>query len=429
MPPNETTNGTNGHQTAVSRTPRTKNTLQVLNVLQRRSPITQMELAEDTDLSRGTVSGIVRRLYETQLIESVAPEAGASALKGGGRPPSAIRLRGDAAIALSIDFGLRHVCVARGNLLGIGAHAELDHEIDVAFDAPKAIEAAVPLVEEVMKDTTPRDLVGVCVGLPAPIDQKRQQIASTRGITSWTGVRPADELRYRLGPAWDDVPFILENDANLTALAEFEAGAARLDQDGVQDIAVVVKWSDGIGAAVLIDGETVVGHRGLAVEFGHTAVPLLDGKADLPAPCGRCGQVCLERLAGGRVLTDKLCATGNDTFGDIIRRAAASEGPERQGMRQAAEYVGQALGLYVTVFNPRIVVVCGRHFGLAPDDVAAYRVIADSLRAGMRKTGFPPGLEDVDIALGERASLAAAEGGVIAMMRSRLPRHLESRLS
>jgi predicted NBD/HSP70 family sugar kinase len=432
MTSSATTDGTNtetnGHSAVVVRAPRPKNTRQVLHVLRRTSPITQVEIAERTELSRRTVESIVRRLYERRLIESVRIDSSSADRSEGGRPPSAIRLRGDAASALSVDFGLRHVCVARGNLGGVTFSQEDPSEIDVAHDASTALEAAVRLVEIVTKGMNPRDLVGVCIGLPAPIDQKREQIASTRGITSWTGIRPTEELRYRLGPAWDGVPFILENDANLAALAEYEFGAAKQSQDGMQDIAIVVKWSDGIGGAVLINGVPVIGHRGLAVEFGHTVLDIPHDQANLPAPCSRCGHVCLERLSGGMVLTDRLRKSGSDTFSDVIHRAIHIDGPERQGIRQAAEYIGHALGLYVTLLNPRIVIINGRHFGSGPSEIAAYRIIVDSIRDGMRKIGFPSGLEDVDLVLGE-SQTAVAEGGIVAMMRSRLDRHLEAKVA
>jgi predicted NBD/HSP70 family sugar kinase len=432
MPSDAPTNGhpRNGHpqdEPTALRAPRNKNTLQVLDVLQRKSPITQPELVEDTELSRGTIASIIRRLYAQELIEA-APSNGLPRPEGG-RPPHAVQLRRDAATALSIDFGLRHVYVASGTLLGISA-SDTNEDVDVVHDSPKAIEAAVPLVEKVMTSIDPRDLVGVCVGLPAPIDQKRQQIASTRGITSWTGLRPAEELRYRLGPKWSKVPFILENDANLMALAEYEFGAARRDLESCQDVVVVVKWSDGIGASVLINGVAVVGFRGLAAEFGHTTVALPGQRPDPPTACRRCGHICLERHAGGEALTARLRKGENDTFGDIVQRAISDEdGPEREAISKAAECIGRALGLYVTLLNPRRIVIGGRHFGIAPDNVSSYRVIADSIRSGMHETGFPPALEDVDIALGTRNHLSAAEGGVIAMMRNRLPRHLARKLA
>ncbi|HWY18444.1 MAG TPA: ROK family transcriptional regulator [Solirubrobacteraceae bacterium] len=411
-----------------SRAPRAQNTRRVLDALQRKTSATQGELVEDTRLSRGTVESIVARLRDEDLVEAV-PSRNGHARPEGGRPAHSIQFREDAAIALSIDFGLKHVYVARGSLSGVTRHLETDHDIDIAHNAPLALETAVDLVGGIMDGLSPSDLVGVCVGLPAPIDQLRGQIATTRGITSWTGLRPADELRYRLGPDWEDVPFIMENDTNLIALAELNFGAAKPVTSSLQDVVIVLKWSDGVGAGLLVDGDLIVGHRGVALEFGHTCIP--SPPSDIKATrCDRCGHICLERFAGGEALTHRLRRSDDDDidFGDVICRAVATNGHERTELKRAAEHIGEALGSFATLVNPRLVVISGRHFGEAPNDLAAYRLVADALRTGMHKTGSPTALEDVAIALGERSALAAADGGVVAVLRSSLPKYLESRL-
>ncbi len=411
-----------------TRTPHLRNTLDVLHVLQRKSPVTSLELAKDTRLSRGTIAAIIRRLSDQHLIElEPLHDEVSSSSPNGGRPANRLRLRRDAAVALSIEIGLRHVCVALGNLAGLTTTPV--SSFDVAGDAPAAIETAVVLVQQIMADggVQPEDLIGVCVGLPAPIDQKQGRIASTAGIASWTGIRPADELRYRLGAAWQNVPFTLENDANLVALAEFAPNIARDSALNCQDVVLVVKWSDGLGGALLINGELVTGDRGLAFELGHT--PAGDSSAS-GEPCYRCGHVCLETLAGGEAIAGALNDSGagrSPSFSDVVQLAVEADGAERVALRSAARRIGEALGAFVTLLNPRLIVISGRHFGESPHDVAAYRVIADPIREGMRSTGLPCALEDVDIVLGKNSAIAAAEGGIVAALRRMLPSYLEQR--
>lgn len=407
------------------RTPRLRNTLDVLEALQRQPSITPLELATATRLSRSTIAAIIRQLTAQRLIE---PDPSPTVPRGlnGGRPASHLRLRPDAAVALSIDIGLEHVCVALGNLAGLTT-APVSCS-DVTGDAPAFLEKAVTLVQELMGgEVAPQDLIGVCVGLPAPIDQERGKIASTAGIDSWTGIRPADELRYRLGPSWQGVPFILENDANLVALAELSSGSPSVAPRPCQDVVLVVKWSDGLGGALLVDGELFTGDRGLAFELGHTQVSNPPPYAT--TPCDRCGHICLESVAGGAALAASVSNSHKAfTFGDLVLRAVGEDGPERDVLRDAAKLIGEALGRYVTMLNPRLIVISGRYFGDPPDDVAAYRIIVDPLREGMRSTGFPIALEDVDIAIGKSPAFAAAEGGIVATLRRLLPSHLEQRV-
>jgi predicted NBD/HSP70 family sugar kinase len=404
------------------RMPHFRNTLVVLEVLQRRSPATLLELAAATRLSRGTIAAVVRHLEHRQLIEQ-DPRPSSPSGPSGGRPSNRLMLRRDTGVALSIDVGLRHVCVAKGNF---AAHTTSRvASVDVTGDAASAIEAAVRLTQEVMVDSRPEDLIGVCVGLPAPIDQRRGQIASTAGISSWTGIRPADELRYRLGLAWQEVPFFLENDTNLVALAELQLNGTRSRNAEGQDVVLFVKWSDGIGGALLVDGELLTGDRGLAFELGHTPVgrPPVDSQ-----PCERCGHVCLETLASGEAIVKDLSegrTTEGQDFTAIVRKAVRSAGPDRAALQRAAKLIGEALGALSTLLNPRLVVISGRHFGEPPLDVEAYRVIADPLREGMRTTGLRCALEDVNLTLGRNSAHAAAEGGIVAAMRRMLPSYLE----
>lgn len=418
---------------STTRAPRIKNALDVLDAIQRKSPVTQHELVVDTKLSRGTVASIVRRLHEQQLIESARDEP--SGLGAEGRSPGPIRLRPNAALALCIDIGNRHVAVAAGGLSGITGEPEL-RDLPIKNSAADALEVAVELTRKVLANqdppVSPDQLVGVCVSIAAPIDQRRGQIASALGMNPWIGLRPADELQYRLGRLWSEVPFMLENNANLTALAEFELGVAGSSSLALQDTVIVVTWSDGIGGAVLIDGQLLVGARGLATEFGHTPIHRNAGGAPNGAsPCPRCGHFCLQSLAGGQALTERLRKGPKDdlSFEEVIQRAVTGSGEERKLLREAAVHVGEVLGGYISFLNARLVVISGRHFGEAPHNVAAYRTIVDSIRTGMLSTGFPAALEDADIALGERSRYATVEGGIIAALRAELPAFFERRLT
>jgi D-xylose transport system substrate-binding protein len=77
-------------------------------------------------------------------------------------------------------------------------------------------------------------------------------IGSTRDPAGWVGVAAAEELRRRL-----EVPVVVDNDANLGALAEVRHGAGR----GASDL-VYVKVASGIGAGLILDGRLYRGGAG-----------------------------------------------------------------------------------------------------------------------------------------------------------------------
>jgi predicted NBD/HSP70 family sugar kinase len=404
---------------------------EVVDAIWHSAPVTQPELVAQTQLSRATVSSVVKRLRDHELVVSVDQDR-RSVGPAGGRPADRIKFRRDVGKALCIDIGARHIDVALGDLSGI-KDSSSSGPIDVAGDAPAALADAAQRVREIMgrqePPLKPRDLVGVSVGMPAPIDHHRDQLASSLGLGTWAGIRPARELRRRLGPDWDDTWFSLENDANLRAWSELAFGAARSHSDDANHLSLSLKWSEGIGGAVIEGKHLITGWRGLAGEIGHTVLPDPDPNAP---DCPRCGHKCLEVHAGGRALMDSIEETRNGSspayFSDLIRRAIADDCLERKLMVRAAERVGQALGYHINLLNPHLVIIGGRPFADVQTDAAAYRLIVDAVRDGWRQTGFPASVDDVDLVMSEGGRLAAALGGVIRVLGSRLPSHLEHRL-
>src|SRR5699024_11982970 len=131
------------------------------------------------------------------------------------------------------------------------------------------------------------------------------------------------------------LPVLLENDANVAALAEKWIGAAL----GSNNFAYMTV-STGIGAGIIVDGNLLRGIKGNAGDIGHTAVDPSFGQCS----CGQSG--CLESMASGtaiakhgtriigRELSTKqrfeLYSGGNEKMADLIERifrvlAVASE--------------------------------------------------------------------------------------------------------
>jgi glucokinase len=126
-------------------------------------------------------------------------------------------------------------------------------------------------------------LAGGGVGAPGPIDSVAGLVVSPPNLPGWQNVALGQLLGRALG-----LRLALENDANLAGLAEHRFGAGR----GCSPL-VYLTVSTGIGGALLLDGELVVGARGVAGEVGHLVL-LPDGPL-----CGCGNRGCLEALASG----------------------------------------------------------------------------------------------------------------------------------
>ena len=256
----------------------------VLRLIWQERRISRAEIAQRANLSRSTVSDVVGELLPTGLITEVG--IGESR---GGRRPIILEFRDDAAVILGVEMGAAHVGVALTDLRGrvLSWHSR-EHLVRTDPEGTRA------LVSDLCDDclaaaAAGRPLVGIGVALPSPVDPSQPDHLSDVIMPAWGGRLGLDPLSDRLG-----APLMVDNDANLGALAEHWWGAGR----GIDDFAYI-KVATGVGCGYVIGGEVYRGATGVAGEIGHLAIAP-QGK---PCVCGLRG--CLVTLVGAQALVER----------------------------------------------------------------------------------------------------------------------------
>ncbi len=229
---------------------RTANRVLVVEALRRYGGLTQTDLVGATRLSAATVSNIVKELLAAGVVETQNTVRS-------GRRAQLVTLARRVGLAVGVHIGERLLRVA----LSDSSHDVLgeqvlplpvEHRVDTTLD--RAALLVVDLLERVNAGLA--DVVGIGIGLPAPVDDSMGMI-SVRGVMrGWDDVHIAHVLSKRLGR-----PVFVENDANLGALAESRLGAAREYRD-----VVYVRASYGTGAGIVLGGRL---HRGFAGTAGR----------------------------------------------------------------------------------------------------------------------------------------------------------------
>ncbi len=383
--------------------------LRIIEALYRHPLSSRADLARHTRLSRATVSTLVEELVRAGLAEEgTGPgPAGAGAEAGVGRPPVLLSLVPGAAFALGLDFGHQHIRVALCDLSGEPivddySLAEVDH-------APsESLDLAHHLVHEALDSAgvAPDRLLGVGMGLAAPINKASGNLEANGILPGWHGIRPAAEMEARLG-----IPVALDNDANLGALGEKAFGAAR----GVDDL-VYIRLSAGIGAGLIIDGRPYQGRLGVAGEVGHVL-------SDPHGPICRCGnRGCLETVASPVAVAALLERSLRQpvTVPRLLELVAEGDRGARRAVAEAGEAVGRALSMVVNILNPELVVVGG-------DLAQAGDVLLAPIAAAIERHSVAPAAAAVRVAagmLGPRAEVL----GAAALILARSPRALVARL-
>jgi len=223
------------------------------------------------------------------------------------------------------------------------------------------ISAIIQAVRSILRNggISDKQLVGLGIGLPGPIDTVAGLVHFFPNIPGWKDVNLRNTLEKKL-----KIPVSIDNDANLMCLAEFKKGAAR----GAQN-AVCLTLGTGVGAGLIIERKLFRGSSFAAGELGH--VPL--NEAGPRCNCG--GTACLEAYIGNKRVMKK----ARQVFGRNIPldelSAMAKKGDKRAlGIwNEFSAHLGRALVVVVNLLNPDKIVIGG---GVA----AAGRVIFDRVR-------------------------------------------------
>src|SRR6478735_9412892 len=224
---------------------------------------------------------------------------------------------------------------------------DADGRVHDTVERPTDTTSQVALLDEladVVRELPLEGISAVGFGIPSRVDQKTGVVLGAVNIPIHE-VDFRSELERRL-----ELPVGIENDANAAAYAEVKLGAGR----EVQDL-VLLTLGTGVGGGIVIDGTLF---RGWA-ELGHVVI-VEDGE-----PCrGACsGRGHIEAYCSGRA-ADALARSvigPNATAHDLVAEA-------HPALERIGHHLGVAIGSFVNIFNPQMVVI-GGGFGVAALDL------------------------------------------------------------
>ena len=368
---------------------RSSNLRAVTALLGSGGPQSRADLARGSGLSRTTVSSLVSELLDRGLV--VETEDRGTPYKGGsGRPPLLVALAVRPGGVAGVDIGHRHVRVAVSDR-SAAILAEVEEVTDTDPHGATTLDLAADLVRRAadLAGTPVADLRGVGLCVPAPIDRRSARVDHAV-LPGWHELAPADELSRRVG-----LPVVVDNDANLGAMAEHQHGAGR----GVADL-LYVKLASGVGSGLVLGGRLHRGAAGLAGEVGH----VLAREGGDVCRCGSRG--CLETEVSTRRLLELLRPVYGDDLdlAGMLSLDANGETAVRRVLTDAGHTVGRVLAGVCTTLNPARVVV-GGSLGASPTLVAA-------IRAGVDRYAHPEAAASCEVVSGKFGGRAELMGSL-----------------
>ncbi|MFC7549304.1 ROK family protein [Plantactinospora sp. GCM10030261] len=201
--------------------------------------------------------------------------------------------------------------------------------------------------------TVPVRAVGIACG--GPLDVPSGRLLGPPHLPGW--------LDVPIGPLAADafgVPFALQNDATVAAIAEYRFGAGR-----GTDTMLYLTVSTGVGGGAIINGQLHRGSAGNGGEFGHLTVH----RGGRLCSCGRRG--CVEAYASGTSIAQRarealaggapssLAAVPTLTAADVSAAAVAGDPLAVRIWAETIDLLGAAVTDLVNVFEPDLVVLGG----------------------------------------------------------------------
>lgn len=318
----------------------------VLDHMWQAPPVTGTDLMAATGLSRATVHDVCEELIARGWVREVANQREHGDYRKG-RPARRYAFDPLAGLVVGVDAGQHRVDAIVADLRGVelGRHqstprsgfADAAGRLTAVGDAvTTALAAAGAPTERVL---------AVTVGIPAPVDARGR--TAFRGNPYWELMNPDLGERLHARHGW---PTVVDNDANLAALAEGWRGHGR----GVRHF-VALLAGERLGAGIVEDGRLVRGVRGGAGEMRFLDLVAGVGSADGIAKIAR--DWAREALAepGAR----SVLATDPDAA-SVFAAATAGDALAARVVERIAERMARVIATLASLVDTEQVIIAGR---------------------------------------------------------------------
>lgn len=230
----------------------------------------------------------------------------------------------------------------------------LDKQRNVVFEAksdtPGKIKELLSLLEDLWNALKKREeaaISSVGFGFPGIFNVNEQKILQSPNYPELDN--------FNLRPAlarFIEVPFHINNDANMAAYGEYRLGAGR----GTRTM-MLITIGTGVGSGIIQEGKILQGSCGFAGELGHVTVNP-DGES---CNCGSRGCLETEVSAPKIVKNYRALSKSKDeiTSEEVFTRAKQHDKDARQAFAQAGRYLGIGLSIALNLINPEKILIGG----------------------------------------------------------------------
>lgn len=340
-------------------TEREQKSLELLEIIRHRGPLTRTELSQATGFNIVTVSNYVGEFIKQGLVVERGYD-----VSTGGRKPVLVELNTKAGFVIGVDLGPMDYPDTMMTCLLTDLHGSIIHRMvkpRTAESMDQSLDHAGELIREMIdaEAVEPRKIRGAAIGVGGILDERAGTVRDTsqRGIrTSYLTLRDQWESEFQ-------IPVFVGNNASLAGYGEY-----RLGLDRPVDTMVYL-YSD-VGASLIVHGHVYWGSSGSAGRLGISVPSEDDYLSWVKSPGFVLSNVWDLGLAGqakkmveeGHPTTmkaqvqDKLDAITIET---VIRAAHGGDQLAKELIEHSALQLGIRVASIVNLVNPEVVMIGG----------------------------------------------------------------------
>ena len=194
----------------------THNQRVVLDLVRTRGPISRADIVRLSGLTFPSVSRIVGELIERGLVGEKRQRRG-----GMGKPPTELELNPRSAFSVGLNLDRDHLSAV---LVDLSGEVLAREHLPLGDPSPDTVlPLMVSATEKLLgQDVSKRLLLGIGVGLPAPLHTDKVTANLPDDLSEWGNVSVAATLSKQFG-----CPVLLENNATAAAIGERWYGVGR----------------------------------------------------------------------------------------------------------------------------------------------------------------------------------------------------------
>lgn len=235
---------------------RKKNAITLLHLLLKEDGISRVELSRMTGLTKTTVSAIIKGFKDSGVVE----ESNQISTGNIGKSPIPLHIKTEAIYAIGVHLSRQRVETllmdAQMNIITYNAGEDYKK-----FDPGEIINCLFANINKIMEYAKKKeiDIGTIGIGIPGPLDAQTGVVKQPPKFKGWKDVPLGNIVQKEYG-----IPVWIENDANVSALAEKWLGSGR----NIHNF-ICILLNEGIGAGVIINDELYQGTFNFVGEIGH----------------------------------------------------------------------------------------------------------------------------------------------------------------